>query len=257
MRSTLSLPALPVFAAFPRPGGNSVLNTISIAATCAFSLVLSGFCLAGDSEARLPMWEEPSHQPVFSRGHVRVMDVFFPGGATSEFHFHEHAATYVFIQAGRVADQTYGKPWIKIPEDAIRPGDILMRTDYISDNLFHRVRNIDTTPTQIFAVVNLSAQASDPAAADVEERKGEIDNPWFRVRRVEVAPNATAAPLSVADDAILVQVRDGQSHVLIDGAASDYKGIAGGFSYHPAGTTLTVANESQDPAFFVLIEAKD
>jgi hypothetical protein len=68
---------------FPDSRGSSVSKTLNIAATCALAFTLSGNCLARDAAARLPMWEEPSHQPVFSRGHVRVMDVFFPGGGFS------------------------------------------------------------------------------------------------------------------------------------------------------------------------------
>jgi len=224
--------------------------------------LLAGLSLAAlianaDEPERLAMWDEPSHQPVFHRDHVRVMDVFFPGGATSEFHFHENAATYVFIQAGRVADQTYGENWVKFPEGAIQKGQILMRTDYIAENLFHRVRNIDTTPTQIFAVVNLSEQSADPATAAVEMENGEIANAWFRVRRLELAPGATSDELRIDDDAILVQTNDGASHVLQDGRAGDFKSIGGGFSYHPGGSTFAVVNEASEPASFVLVEVKD
>lgn len=223
-----------------------------------FVVLASGVHAQTDNEPRrLAMWEEPSHQPVFHRDHIRVMDVFFPGGATSEFHFHENAATYVFVQSGRVADQTYGESWVKFPVGAIQPGMILMRTNYIGANLFHRVRNIDTKPTQIFAVVNLSDKEADPMTAQVEMTDGEINNAWFRVRRLELAAQSTSTEFTPADDAILMQVGDGQSHVLNDGQAGDYKSIGGGFSYHPAGTSIAIVNEGSAAAAFVLIEVKE
>ncbi len=207
--------------------------------------------------APLPMWEEPSHQPVFSRDHVRVMDVFFPGGATSEYHFHENAATYVFVEPGRVADQTYGEAWVKAPEGMLQTGLILMRTDYLAKNLFHRVRNIDTQPTRIFAVVNLSDKDANPLDAQTEMQDGRIDNAWFRVRRLELDAGARSAALALGDDAILMQTTDSLTHVETSGAAGDYKSLAGAFSYHPAGAQITVVNESAGSASLVLIEVKD
>jgi hypothetical protein len=225
--------------------GIAGLRSVIVLALLCISPLLSA--QSGAAEP-LMMWEEPSHKVVFSRGHIRVMDVFFPGGATSD---------YVFVQPGRVADQTYGEPWLKLPETAISRGQILVRSNYLSENLLHRVRNIDTQPTQIFAVVNLGPIDARPSPQDGREVDGRIDNPWFRVRRVPAGAGEHSSPIAVTEDAILMQVHDGASHAVIDGQPGHYKSTGGAFSFHPAGTVLVVVNEAGTDESFVLIEVKE
>lgn len=203
------------------------------------------------------MWEEPSHQLVFVDGPVRVLDVRIVPGATSEFHQHRFATTYVVIQDALVANQFWEAEWgASGPREYRRAGVVVDNANYVASPYYHRVRNEDQRAFHVIAVINERPAGAEPAVTAGEHSDAPIDNRWFREHRVRVARHSSSGPQSFASDVVLVQPAAGLSHIVENDVAHSFKGAPAAFSWHPAGSEFHIANGSDEDLEFILIEVK-
>ena len=205
------------------------------------------------------MWDEPSHVPKFDYKSVRIMDVHFPPHFMSQFHFHEHAAVYVFLEAGEPSNQNLGEGWVKVPAHLLSNCAIVIRTDYISSPQRHRVKNLSADEsTKIFALVNLDKklELAQPNEKDAIPVDGKYDNPWFRVQRITLAANTSSEILSFGHDAVLLQCDSGVSRVHESGVIHSLKSGVGAYSWHEKGSKFKLENADAEAREFVVIEVK-
>jgi len=204
------------------------------------------------------MWEEPSHQLVFVDGPVRVLDVRIAPGATSEFHKHRFATTYVIIQDALVANQFWDAAWgASGPREYRRAGITVDNANYVARPSYHRVRNEDQRAFHVLAVINERPAGGVPAATDRAGKDAAIDNRWFREHRVQVSRDSSSNTQKFANDVVLVQPAAGLSHIVENDVAHSFKGAPAAFSWHPAGSEFQIANPGAEDAEFILIEVKE
>ncbi len=211
-----------------------------------------------DEAAWFEMWQEPSHQLVFVDGPARILDVRIVPGATSEFHKHRFATTYVVIQDALVANQFWEDEWSASgPRDYREPGATVDNSGYIDKPYYHRVRNEDNRTFHVVAVINERSATELPAATNGAGDDGAIDNAWFRVHRIRVARGANSDTLKFANDVALIQPDAGSSHIIENNVAHSFKGSPAAFSWHQAGSEFEIANRSEEDLEFILVEVKE
>lgn len=222
------------------------------------SILLSGPAAGSEETTRLEMWEEPSHQLVFVDGPVRVLDVRIVPGVTSDFHKHRFATTYVIIQDALVANQFWAGDWSASgPREYRRPGTTVDQSGYVANPYYHRVRNDDQRAFHVVAVINERPIKNTTGTSNRTTNEHAIENGWFRVHHVMLAPGSISDLAKFANDVVLVQPVAGLSHVIENGMAHSFKGSPAAFSWHPAGTEFSIANRSDKDLEFVLVEVKD
>jgi hypothetical protein len=120
---------------------------------------------AQETEAPVPVHEEPRHRKVFESGAVRVLDVQIPPGDTTKFHIHATPILYVPISASVNRTQVLGAEWrggeVR-PAGApapVTPGRVSSITTYMEQPQTHRVNNVGQTLFRLIAVANLTIVA--------------------------------------------------------------------------------------------------
>ena len=224
-------------------------------------LVLAlGLLLAGPANSdvigKREMWQEPSHQLVFERGNMRILDVRIVPGVTSEYHSHHFATVYFVVRDALLQNQDYGDDWGAQAERQLRPpGSLMDRADYVDTNTYHRVKNYDAHAFHLLSVVN----SATPELAGPDETAGDSDflnNPWFTEHRISLAPGATSQMLSFGNDVVLTQSRDGLAHVIEEGVVHSPRSMPGAWSIHDAGSQFQIVNSSTEAQEFTLIEVR-
>lgn len=209
-------------------------------------------------EPKPEMWEETNHQLVLNKDQTRVVDVRIAPGLTTGFHYHQYATVYVIVQDSHLMGQVYGSEWSEPATVPYRdPGAFAVRTDYLTEHVYHRARNIDGRTTHFFAVVNMRKKSDEPANPDSNPSDRVVDNQWFRGHRIELGPGETSDILSYPQNAVLMQYDDLPSHVVENGVAHSFKGAPGAFSWHLADSKFQIRNGSEQSREFILIEVKD
>lgn len=222
--------------------------------TCIVATLCAAPLAWGEEGDRYEMWEEPSHQLVFTQGPARVLDVRIVHGVTSDFHKHRFATAYVIIQDALVANQFWEGEWSASgPRELRKAGTTVDNANYVDNPYYHRVRNEDDKTFHVVAVINERplAEKAEAAVAGFP-----IDNAWFREHRIQVAPGEDSEALSFDNDAVVVQFTDGSSHIIENGMAHGFKSAPAAFSWHPAGSEFRIANRSVEALDFVLFEVR-
>ena len=223
---------------------------------------LTGLLLAAQSwsadEPLREMWQEPSHHLVFERGDIRIIDIRIVPGVTAEFHSHHFATVYVRIQDALMLNQDFGQAWgdrVERPYGAA--GTLMNRADYVDQNTYHRVRNVDDRTFHLLSIVNSANPGVDSENIPGAEREDLLNNAWFAEHRVSLAPGETSAVLSFENDSVLVQFdSDGATYVLEQGVAHSPKNAAGAWSWLGAGSRFQIANGSDQRRELLLVEVR-
>jgi len=203
----------------------------------------------------LEMWEEPRHQLVFSKDHIKVMDVVIPAGDTCLFHVHRHPTIYVLLNGAKYAGQNWGKEWEQGRiMDLAWAGLVQDMTEpYTTStpNVYHRVAIPDDETYHLIAMIN-----TGKGVQNVETSSRPVNSSWFRENRFEVAANQKSDLIKLEHPAVLVQYTDGLTNILENGVAHSFKTEKGGYSYHEANKAFQIANQSSEEQKFVAIELK-
>ena len=201
------------------------------------------------------MFEEPGHIVRYDQGSSVLFDLFLAPGGVGEYHLHEHAMTLIMLQSGELAHQVRGEPW---KEEPVRQaGSLRVVTSFVDDPLEHRARNSSPSEAaRAIAIINLDKKQDLKQTKSDYQGGGVIENAWFRISRVFVGGNAVSAMLNPDYDAYLIQYEDGLRHVIESGRRHSFQSASGGFSFHVAGSSFQVANESRRQRQFLLVEVK-
>ena len=206
-------------------------------------------------DRRLEMWEEPSHQLVFERGNTRILDIRIIPGVTSEYHLHRFATLYIIMQDALLQGQEHGE---EMSARAIRPyrppGSVMDRADYVTKNSYHRVMNNDDRTFHLVSIVNSAAPAGEAESTSSDDY---LNNNWFAEHRINLATGATSDEIIFTNDAVLTQARKGLAHVVENGVSHSVRSESGAWSFHAAGSSFQVVNDSDEAQEFILIEVRN
>lgn len=178
---------------------------------------------AATTEKTVPVFEEPRHHLVVDTPTLRILDIQIPPGDTTLFHMHNSAMIYVPISSSRTRNQNLGEDWpapaaapaaAPAPATPPRPGRITGAANYVEKPTTHRVNNIGTTLFRLIGIANMTPGDATPAAASAT--KPEMENRWYRVERLVIAPGASASVPAAAGAVVVVMQTPGTAAV--DGA---------------------------------------
>lgn len=163
------------------------------------------------SEKVVPVFEEPRHHLVLDTPSLRILDIQIPPGDTTLFHMHNSAMVYVPISSSRTRNQNLGEDWPApsaappAPTAPTRPGRINGGANYVEKPQTHRVNNIGTTLFRLIGIANMTpGDATSSAAAS--PAKPEMENRWYRVERLVIAPGSSApVPTFVGTIVVVMQ----------------------------------------------------
>jgi len=224
---------------------------------CYF-FVLS-FCLLNTTLALEPadtvdMWDEPRHQLVFSRDHIRLLMVNIPTADTSLLHKHEFATSYVVLEDTLTTDRRVGAEWRTVEHRKMRKmGTVIDRSDYFVKPFSHQVRNIGANTLRVFALVNTRKGTYRNGESESAEDGQLLENDWFRERRLELDPGEVSDELVFNHPLVAIQVSDGISDVLNQHSR---KTMPGSWSFHDAGQAFRLHNSGDRRVKLLLIEMK-
>jgi len=183
--------------------------------------VAAGAQAPAAAEKPVPVFEEPRHHLIVDTPTLRILDIQIPPGDTTLYHMHNSAMIYVPISSSRTRNQNLGEEWPApsaappAPAAATRPGRISGGANYVEKPTTHRVNNIGTTLFRLIGVANMTpGEATSPAAAS--PAKPEMENRWYRVERLVIAPGTSAPVPTYAGTVVVVMQTPGTA--AIDGA---------------------------------------
>ncbi len=179
---------------------------------------------AGSTEKWVPVFEEPRHHLVVDTPTLRILDIQIPPGDTTLFHMHNSAMIYVPISSSRTRNQNLGEDW-PAPSAAptaaapaattpARPGRIGGGANYVEKPTTHRVNNIGTTLFRLIGIANMTPGDAAPPAASAT--KPEMENRWYRIERLVIAPG-TSMPVPTYAGAVVVVMQTAGT-AAVDGA---------------------------------------
>jgi len=175
------------------------------------------------AEKPVPVFEEPRHHLIVDTPTLRILDIQIPPGDTTLFHMHNSAMIYVPIASSRTRNQNLGEDWpapsaapvpAAAPAAPARPGRINGGANYVERPTTHRVNNIGTTLFRLIGVANMTPGDTTPPAASAA--KPEMENRWYRVERLVIAPGASAPVPTFAGTVVVVMQTPGAA--ALDGA---------------------------------------
>ncbi len=171
------------------------------------------------SEKPVPVFEEPRHHLVLDTPSLRILDIQIPPGDTTLFHMHNSAMIYVPISSSRTRNQNLGEDWPAptaappaptAPTAPARPGRINGGANYVEKPQTHRVNNIGTTLFRLIGIANMTpGDATSPAAPSTA--KPEMENRWYRVERLVIAPGSSAPVPTFAGTIVVVMQTNGSA----------------------------------------------
>lgn len=225
-------------------------------ALLAMIVLFSPLAVYSGETPKLQMWEEPSHQLVFTKENIRVLDVRIVPGVTSGYHEHQYATTYIVIEDAHLKNQLWDTDWSEASTQAYRDsGTVVNRAMYVSKPSYHRVENVDDRTLHLVAVVNTQQHEYKLSDSNVGE-SGQFDNQWFKMHRVQLGPRERSDSLKFSNNVVLVQFTDEPSHIIEKDIAHSFKTMPGAFSWHSAGSEFQIKNQSEREQEFILLEVK-
>jgi hypothetical protein len=185
--------------------------------------------------------QEPRHRTMHVDGDIRVVDVQINPGDTTLPHIHDFAILYTFISNG----------------EGPLNGRVSSITSYVTENLTHRVHNEGPGLFRIIALGNFGPAIND----DSDRPEGvsaapELENPWFRSYRLELAPGESSPLRTPQNPGIIVQVSDGIVHVSRADGISNELTAMGDWAWRNADSPFQIRNAGQVPVTVVINEAR-
>lgn len=190
----------------------------------------------------VPLLQEPRHRTVHKDGDIYLLDVQLNPGDTSLPHTHSSAILLTYISNAEG------------PID----GRVSSNVDYASEEFTHQISNAGPGLFRIIALTSFTAGQSElttdrPTGLDGEPQ---LENPWFRSYRVELAPGQETALQTHQYPSVVVQVSNGISHVSrADGITAELNSPAD-WTWRDAGSSYSIRNPGTVAVTVVINEAR-
>ena len=186
--------------------------------------------------------EEPRHRTVHREGNLYLLDVQVNPGDTSFQHVHDQAILLTTIHTGR---GPANGPVRSIPEYAYKP-------------LTHNVSNAGPGLLRIIALVNGGQGVTDKSDAPKGVSSDpNIENPWFRSYRLELAPGEQTDLQSHDNHTVVVQGSDGVVHVTREDGLTRELDSAGEWEWRQPGSPFIVKNMGNLPVIVAINEGRE
>ncbi|MDX1490260.1 MAG: hypothetical protein R3332_03175 [Pseudohongiellaceae bacterium] len=212
------------------------------------SLSITGALHAQDTEPQYDLvrtvhiLDEPRHRTVYKDGAIRLLDVQINPGDKSLPHTHDFAILYTYFNLG----------------DKPEYGRIGGNTDYAKEPYTHRVKNDGPDLFRIIAMGNTGEPMPEDAHDEPfgMEVEAQLENPWFRSYRYELAPGHSTAVQSHINPSVVIQATPGLIHVSReDGITAELSDMAQ-WAWREAGSTYSVSNMGTQTVSFVINEGR-
>ena len=202
------------------------------------------------SAVKKEMWEEPRHQLILSKSGIKVMDIRIPPKDTTEYHLHNFATLYNLISDANLASQEYGKKWSFKSEKQYRKSGTFSNwsKEYIENNSYHRVANIDTSVFHLIGIVNTKIYSNT---------KNENFNDWFIKHQMEVDKMKRSELKEFSNPVLIIQNSIGESSIIQENIIHSFKSEAGAVTWIPRKTQFKLINNSYTTINYTLIELKE
>jgi quercetin dioxygenase-like cupin family protein len=186
--------------------------------------------------------DEPRHRTVHRDGQVRLLDVQINPGDSTLPHTHDAAILYTFISNG--AGPLYGR--------------VSSIVSYVEEQYTHRVSNEGPGLFRIIALTNYGEampenHADRPEGLDTEPQ---LENPWFRSYRIELAPGQSSALQTHLNPSVVVQVTDGKVRVSREDGVITELTAMGDWAWRDRGSAYRISNVGELTISVVVNEAR-
>lgn len=209
-------------------------------------LFLAALATFGASELAaqrvVPVNLEPRHRQVRIEQDMRLLDVQIQPGDTTLNHTHAEPIMYTFISSGTGSSN----------------GRVTSNIQYVEEPFTHQVTN---DGPGLFRIIAL-AHYGDPVDDGVDRRptglsgEPQLENPWFRSYRLELAPGQQTDVIEHSNPAIAVLVTEGHADVSNEkGHGADLVRM-GDWTWREAGTSYRIRNAGDTPISVVVNEGR-
>jgi len=207
-------------------------------------LVAGGWAQELEAQRTVHILEEPRHRKVLSREEFHVLDIQINAGDTTLLHTHDSPILYTFISSGAGSSN----------------GRVSSNTEYLTENFTHQVSNAGPGLFRIIAVAHYGAGVGDGALAASRpaglEGEPQLENPWFRSYRIELAPGAESPLHRHRTPVLVVQVGDGISHVTREDGVTTELIQQGDWAWREAESSYRIRNVGTAPLALVVNEVR-
>lgn len=190
-------------------------------------LIMLAFCSCKSQKKKIaplievvPVHQEPQHHLVFENPYLRVLDLKFEKGDTSQYHLHANDICYLTIEGSTMwlDEKDQEARSVKLPVQYI--GSNITHTD---SSIIHRIANVGDDFFRMIAIENLI-----PKSAQIEQQTfqdlGEVihENERFSIQKVE-AHNQALHHFELPHPSIVMVKESAAFSVIINGKATQIK----------------------------------
>lgn len=186
--------------------------------------------------------DEPRHRPVRQHGQLYLLDVRIKPGDESFPHTHDQAIllTYISLAGG--------------PQN----GRVGVNTDYAAEAFTHKVSNAGPGLFHIMALVHDGpgqplSENDLPSGMQVDP---ELENPWFRSYRYQLAPGESTALQSHSNPSFVILGSEGQAHVSREDGVTRELAHAGEWAWREQDSTYQITNVGDTPVAITVNEGR-
>ena len=186
--------------------------------------------------------DEPRHRPVRQHGQLYLLDVRIKPGDESFPHTHDQAIllTYISLAGG--------------PQN----GRVGVNTDYAAEAFTHKVSNAGPGLFHIMALVHDGpgqplSENDLPSGMRVDP---ELENPWFRSYRYQLAPGESTDLQSHSNPSFVILGSEGLAHVSREDGVTRELAYAGEWAWREQDSTYQITNVGDTPVAITVNEGR-
>ena len=190
----------------------------------------------------VPVHLEPRHRQVRVEPDLKLLDIQIQPGDTTLHHTHAEPIMYTFISNGEGSTN----------------GRVSSNIAYKDEPLTHWVTNEGPNLFRIIALAHYGAAQENATDRRPEGLPGEpqLENPWFRSYRLELAPGQETALIRQSNPGIVVLVTEGHADVSNEEAHGADLTRMGDWTWREAGTAYRIRNAGSAPISVVVNEGR-
>ena len=165
----------------------------------------------------VPVHQEPNHHLVFENQFMRVLDLQFEIGDTSQYHLHANDICYLTLVGSTMwlDEKDQSARSVKLPVQYI--GSNITHTD---SNMIHRVANVGDNFFRMLAIENLIKRNGSQAFKSFVDLGAIIhENERFSIQKLEVH-NKTLHSFMIPNPTIVMVKEAAAFAVIVDGKAT-------------------------------------
>ncbi|MCW3117094.1 MAG: hypothetical protein JWM28_1176 [Chitinophagaceae bacterium] len=206
------------------------------------------------AKAQVPVSREPRHHVVFENKKARILNVLLPPGDTTQYHVHSTPSVFIGLSTSRTGSQLLHQQPVS---GTFTAGSVFFEDLRPPHTRTHRVWNMDR---MVFHVMDVEILARDSGFTQkpflAKHVTLEIDTPWVRTYKIELAKNEQLAINEKKRTFILVALKDSKINLSINEKETASFVSAGGFFWLNPNDRFKLTNPGDSMSDFALIEMR-